>query len=106
MIFRKLGLSEKAMSEYLAMLQQLHLPHFLILAGVALVLVGAVGIALRPSRDIGLAREVVPSLGTTASEFADGEKRGDWRRSQPPHDEDMSELLDLSAEGTQQRSMR
>ena|SRR5215469_3302199 len=101
------------MSEYLAILQQLHLPHLLILAGVVLVLVGAVGIVLGPSRKIGSdeAREVMPEREgppTVASEFAPGERRAEWRRSRPPapHDEDMSELLDLSAEGTRQRSMR
>ena len=88
MIFRKLGLGEKAMSEYLAILQQLHLPHLLILAGAVLVLVGAVGIVLRPSREIGPdeAREVTPERqdpppGTTASEFAQAKsaQSGDGR---------------------------
>lgn len=80
------------MSEYLAMLQQLHLPHLLIIAGAALVLVGAVGIVLSTSRDVDDARGIG---ATTASPGAVKARRERTLPNQPlPHDEDMSELLD------------
>ena len=49
------------MSEYLALVEQIRLPHWLILAGVAFVIFGGVGIILRGSRHVHLeAREVAP----------------------------------------------
>jgi len=38
--------------EYLALVNELRLPHWLIIAGVALVLFGAIGIILRGSQDV------------------------------------------------------
>jgi hypothetical protein len=92
----------------LALLEQLHLPHWLIAVGGALVLFGAIGSIVRGFRDV--TPDEVPL--EVASDREDPpsfqQSRGTPERpeqSRPsPQDEDMLELLNLTAGGVRGRT--